>query len=422
MYANCGLLSEAHTVFHGLAVKDIVAWNALVLGCAGQGVVKEALHHFKQMPLRNTAPDAATFAGILKLCGNSECMQTGLELHASIVKQGFEGDDVVGKGLVEMYIKCSDVKSAHEILYKMPVGTILLWNALIGMFLDQGLYNDALSCFTQMQFKGLTPDRRSWSGLILAHAEQGDSEKAISLYMQMQGQSLTPDAVVLSSLLKACGCAIMLQLGRRIHAVIAAPQIMDVNFATAFVDMYARCGSMTEAQQLFDAMPEKDIVTWDALMRGYASHGDTELVFHLFERLTNDGLQPDEVIFLTILSLCKHVGLLERGKKYFEVMSMDYDLTPSIKHFTCLIDLLGRSGDLYEALQLANQMPFQPSLVVWHTMLGACQQVGSIELGRLAYEQAVGLDRKHATACVLMANIYADAHMWEEEEKVENMR
>eukprot|EP00250_Pteridium_aquilinum_P012873 c20998_g1_i1 orf=1-420(+) len=138
--------------------------------------------------------------------------------------------------------------------------------------------------------------------------------------------------------------------------------------------MYSKCGSMCDAQEVFDAMPMKDIVAWNALLTGYARQGERELVLSLFDKMRADNIQPDRVAFLTVLTVCCHAGLMVEAQEYFELMIRVYRITPTIEHFNCLVDLFGRAGHLSEAVGMLDNMPFQPDYVVWSTMLGACQK------------------------------------------------
>ena len=334
------------------------------------------------MELKNVSPDVTTFIEILNAFSNLKDKFSGLNLHAAVMKKGLDKDLSVANALVEMYATCMPKKAALEIFYNMLVIDPMSWNVLINKFIEEGHLEEALDILQQMQSKGLSLGKVTWMGLISAYVEHGETEKSLTFCRKMQEQGLAPDSGILVSIVKGCGNEALLEIGKRNHAqVIARQEFIGVDLATSFVDMYAKCGNMTNAQDLFDSIPTLDIMTWDALIRGYVYQGESLVVFNLFERLVQTSLHPDGVIFLAILTLCMHVGLLEKAHSYFEVMRKEYGVTPGIKHFACVIDLLGRAGQINEAVRIIGTMPFHPNLVMWHTILGACQKLGNVELG-----------------------------------------
>ena len=184
---------------------------------------------------------------------------------------------------------------------------------------------------------------------------------------------------------------------------------MEVTETSALIEMYAKCGSMLEAQQVFDIRQPRSLIEWTSLISGYARNGENDIVFELFEKMREESLWPDEVTFLSLLSACCHVGLVNHGQRYFDAMKK-YGLTPSIKHYNCMIDLFGRAGRLEEAVLALKNMPFQPDLVSWSTLIDACRRWGNLDLGREAFENMSRLNEKGAGSFVLMSNLYANVN------------
>lgn len=374
MYTKCGSLVEAQKVFDKLPVQDVVSWTALIAGYADHGCNKEALNCFDQMQLKGVSPNMVTFVSTLRVCGSIGVIDRSLEMHAEIVNKGYELESPVRGYLVDLYIKCGLLGEAEVTFESLLLKDAGAWKALIMGYAEHGLGDEAMACFRQMQLKGVSPDIVLWNSVILGYAEQRQSDKAFNVYLQMQEQGLLPNNVTFLNILRACGDSSALGNGKRAHTHLhkdGGVKITDTNLTTALQDMYGRCGSMVNAQQVFDATPLRDLVAWNALITGYAHQGQTEPVFHLFHGLQEEGIRPDATTFLGILNVCNHMGLLEMGCHYFESMSKEHGITPTIKHHSCMLDLLGRAGHFNEVVVMLEKMPFQPDLAVWHSVADA---------------------------------------------------
>ena len=186
--------------------------------------------------------------------------------------------------------------------------------------------------------------------------------------------------------------------------------------------MYAKCGSLEEAEVVFGKLLVQDVVSWTALITGYALLGDSEHVFYTIDRMIETGAKPDIITLMSVLNACSQGGLVEKGQLYFETFITNYGLSPTIEHYNCIIDLLCRAGHIDKAIGMTKKMPFHPGIVVWHTILGACRKWSNIELGRYAFERAIQLDDKDVSVYVCMCNIYVDASMEEEAMAIDAMR
>ena len=184
---------------------------------------------------------------------------------------------------------------------------------------------------------------------------------------------------------------------------------VDLVLGNALADMYGKCGLIREAHGVFDKLRARDVVTWTSLITGYAQIGDNETVFHLFERMRRECEPPNLMTFVGVLTACSHCGLVDKGEGYFEAISY-----PSTEHYSCLLDILGRAGQLDKAVAVINKMPFHPTLMVWHAVFGACKKWGNLELARDVFEFVMQLDGKDAASFVSMSNIYACADMPED--------
>lgn len=368
MYAKCNSLVEARDVLDAMPFRSLVSWSALITGYAQNECGKEALYCFEQMQEEGLSPDAMTFASCLKACGSIDAIGKGREMHLLITKEGLEDGQFIGSALVSMYAKCGALFEAQEVFLKLPIQGLVLRNALMAGYAEHGCCKEAQACFEQMQLDGIFPNVASWNAVICAFARQGESDKAFSLYAQMQEQALLPDKATFVSLLNACAGKTALEAGRKLYCCVQKSEL-DSIMATAIINMYTKCGSTEDAQLVFDAMPTKDVVGWTALIAGYGRQGESELVFHWFEKMKQEGIRPNKVTLLSVLNACSHLGLVNEGQAYFDAMVEEYGIIPNIQHHNCMVDLHKRAGQLDEAIVKFENMPFKPNSVTWSTVL-----------------------------------------------------
>ena len=377
MYAKCGSVSRARELFEKLHVRDVVSWNALIAGYVQHEHGEEALNCFNKMKREGVAPDAITLACSLKACGCIKAAKLGREIHSEVARRGLlEGDVVLGSTLVDMYIKCGLLENAKEVFINLPVRDVITWTALISGYAQHEFGEEALNCFKEMQNSGFSPN-----------------------------------AMTLASSLKACGSVGAAEKGKELHLEILRKGLLkrDLILGTALVDMYAKCGMLRRAQDVFNNLPYRDIVLWNSLISGYAQVGEIESVLGSFEEMRVEGRKPDQVTFVSVFNACSHAGFVDCGQAYFIAMSKDYGIAPIPEHHMCMVDLFGRAGQLERAVGVVNIAPCHPNVMLWRTVLGACRKWGDVDLGRKAFEQAVWLGEKEAATYICAYNIYADA-------------
>ena len=382
MYAKCGELVRAKGVFDELPARDVVSWTALISGYAQQGRSEEALECIKEMQYRSFAPDFVTFICILKACSSIGAVAKGEEIHAQIVKEGLIGKSrALGNALIDMYFKCGSLVKAQEVFHEIPVQDVI-----------------------------------SWTTLISGYVRHGHGEQAIKGFERMQIEAILADAVMFVYVLKACGIMGMIVKGQQIHTQIITEGWLERNIivGNALVDMYAKCGALVKAQNVFDTLPFRDVVSWNALISGYAQLGRDEIVFDLFDKMLDEKKEPNLVTFTTVLNACSHGGLLDEGHMYFEAMGQSFGIVPTVEHCACMIDLFGRAGNFDDAITVIGKMPTSDYLPLWIALLGACTKWGNLDLGGQAFEHVVGLNGKCSPAHASMRNIYAITLMREE--------
>ncbi|XP_057837821.2 pentatricopeptide repeat-containing protein At3g16610-like [Cryptomeria japonica] len=387
MYAKCGSIDKAHKLFDKMPKRNEVSWNVMIAGYAQNGFYEKALETFEQMQLAGVKPNSATFASILPACAKMGTLEHGMDIHQCVMVGGFSSDIIVGNALLDMYAKCGSIDKAHELFDRMLERDVISWNTMIAGYAQNGFVRKALETFKQMQLAGVKQNSATFATILPACAKMGALEQ-----------------------------------GMDIHQSIREGEILsNVKVGNALVDMYAKCGSIDKARELFDGMPQRDVITWNAMIAGYAQNGVCKDALKTFELMKHSGTYPDTVSFACVLCACSHAGLVDEGCTYFNHMSNPYCITPTVDHYVCMVDLLGRAGYLEDTLNFIIKMPVKPVLVVWMCFLGACRSHMNIGLGVFTAILLFDLDPKNTATYVLLSNIYAEVGRWDEVQMVRRL-
>ena len=380
MYAKCGSIDDARLAFDKMEERDVITWNVMIGGLAEHGCGHEAYELFLQMQREGFKPNAITYISILNACASAGALEWVKDVHTHAREAGFESDVRVGSALVHMYAKFGSIDDARLAFDKMQERDVITWNVMIG-------------------------------GL----AEHGCGHEAYELFLQMQREGFKPDAFTYSSILNACASAGALEWVKEVHMHAREARFeSDLRVGSALVHMYAKCGSIDDARLAFDKMQERDVVTWNVMIGGLAQHGCGHEALEVFRSMIADGVKPNEISFVAVLSACSHSGLVDEGRRLFLAMTQDYGIEPTVVLCNCMVDVVGRAGHLEEAKLFIDKMPVEPNEATWGALLGACRTYGNVDLGKLAANELLKLEPMDASAYVLLSNIYAAAGKWEE--------
>lgn len=262
----------------------------------------------------------------------------------------------------------------------------------------------------------------SWTTMITGYVQNGHANDAVKLFRQILLVDMKLDPIIITSVLAAIASLAALQQGKEIHGYTIRRGILaNVFVGSALIDMYAKCGNVDIAQKVFYQLPEKNVVSWTAMIVGYGMHGLSGDAFTFFSQMQQAGIKPNHITFIGLLSACSHAGLVDKGRQYFDCMTKDYCIKPQIDHYACMIDILGRAGHLDEALRFLNMMPLEPGPAIWGSILGACRIYRNIKLGKLAAEHLFDLEPNNPGNYVLLSNIYASAGKWDDVKSVRKM-
>ena len=232
---------------------------------------------------------------------------------------------------------------------------------------------------------------------------------------------IDPDKVTLVVALSACASIGSLDMGKWIDKYALERGIQhDIYVATALLDMYAKCGSLDDALRVFEDMPQKNEVSWNAMMSALAFHGRATEAISIFRRMIEEGgaARPDKITFIGVLSACVHAGLVDEGRWLFSSMSSLFGLTPKIEHYSCMIDLLARAGHVHEAWSLIKTMPEKPDEVSLGALLAACQKCKNVDVAERVTQLLLELEPSNSGTYIISSKIYAQLNKLEDSAKM----
>ena len=379
MYSKWGLFTWAVNVFNRLPCKDVVTWNVLINGYVQFGDPYHAMEFFHELQLSKIHPDAGTMVGLLHACSLLNDLHQGTSIHGQIMRSGFESDCPVRNALIDMYAKCGSLSSAEFLFYKTE----------------------------------FTKDEVSWNVIIAGYMQNAHAKKAISTFYHMIMENFRPNLVTFVNVLPAVASLAALREGMAFHAyIIRMGFLSNTLVGNSLIDMYAKCGQLNYSENFFNEMENKNTVSWNAMLTGYAVHGQGNNAIALFSLMQESHVQVDSVSFINVLSACRHAGLIEQGWKIFESMCEKHHFEPELEHYACMVDLLGRAGLFDETLILIKTMPMKPDAGVWGALLGACKMYSNIKLGEIALQHLVKLEPENATNYVVLSSLFAESGNW----------
>ncbi|XP_042494694.1 pentatricopeptide repeat-containing protein At1g08070, chloroplastic-like [Macadamia integrifolia] len=465
----------AREVFYRIQEPNLFLYNTLIRGSLINSLAEEAIFLYLRMRGENLLPNNFTYPFVLRACEDQLELRRGKEVHGCIIRTGFGSDPYVLTTLLNMYSVCEgSMRAATKVFDEMPVRDVVSWNSVIAGYLRHGDLVSAATYFDHAPEKSLVSwnsmvsgyanlgrikeakrlfmempmkDAASWNSLISGYIKVGDMvsaerifeqmqekdvvswtamidgylkyglyDRSLTLFRQMQLVKIRPTEVTLLSVLTACANLGALETGSWIHGYINKNGIeIDNNLGTALIDMYAKCGNMEKALDVFINMGrKKDVITWTAMIVGLAMNGRCRESLEFFSNMVTERVRPDEVTFLGVLCACSHAGLIEEGTHYFESMSKDYSLVPKIEHYGCMVDLLGRAGLLEKAEEFVKTMPIKPDSVIWGSLFSASQVHKNVDVGERAMKYLLKMDPENIGNYVTLSNIYACTGRWDD--------
>ncbi|XP_015901811.3 pentatricopeptide repeat-containing protein At4g32430, mitochondrial [Ziziphus jujuba] len=482
MYSRWGRLLEARRVFDEMPNRDLVSWNAMLSGYTQEGDHGlEAVLIFIKMVKEGMDLDHVSFTSAVSACGYEKNLELGRQIHSLAIKSGYGTHASVSNVLISTYSKCEVIEDAKLVFQLMHERNVVSWTTRISMEEDdvmslfnemrlEGVYpNDVtfVGLIHAISIKNLVEEGQiihgfcikssflselnvlnsfitmyaklnsmqdsvkvfeelncreiiSWNALISGFAQNGLCQKALQMFLSAIIEC-KPNHYTFGSVLSAIADAedISLKYGQRCHAYLIKLGLnTDPIISGALLDMYAKRGSICESERVFYDTPHRSQFAWTAIISAYAGHGDCESVIKLFEEMETERVRPDSITFLSVLTACSRKGMVEMGRRVFNSMVNNYKIEPSPEHYSCMVDLLGRAGQLEEAEEMKDRIPGKPGLSVLQSLLGACKLYGNVEMGERVIKALMELETMESGSYVLMSNLYAEKGEWEKVAKI----
>ncbi|XP_059646333.1 putative pentatricopeptide repeat-containing protein At3g13770, mitochondrial [Cornus florida] len=381
-YAKCECLGDARQVLDEMPEKNVVSWTAMISAYSQRGYASEALSLFVKMLRSGTMPNGFTFATVLTSCTGALGFNHGRQIHSLIIKGIFESNIYVGSSLLDMYAKSGKIHEARGVFESLPE-------------------RDVVSC----------------TAIISGYAQLGLDEEALELFRRLQREGMASNFVTYASVLTALSGLAAIDHGKQVHSHVLRSELPSyVVLENSLIDMYSKCGNLTYSRRIFDNMSERTVISWNAMLAGYGKHGMGPAVVDLFKFMREENnVKPDRITFLAVLSGCSHGGMEDRGLEVFdEMVSGKEGVEPEIEHYGCVVDLLGRAGQVEKAFEFIKSMPFEPTAAIWGPLLGACRVHQNVDIGEHVANRLLEIEPENAGNYVILSNLYASAGRWED--------
>uniref|UniRef100_A0A5K1FLU9 Pentatricopeptide repeat-containing protein n=2 Tax=Nymphaea colorata TaxID=210225 RepID=A0A5K1FLU9_9MAGN len=355
------------------------SWNCVIRGFSGSNTPIQSILAYSRMLRLSRKPNNLTFPFLFKACTNLRAVEGGQQIHAQLAKTLYATDIYSQNSLIHFYSSCGEMDDAAQVFDNMPSRTVVSWNSMIHGFIRNGYFDEGVHFFARMRFSDVEADEVTIVSLLSAAAKLGN-----------------------------------VSLGKLVHCYIERRLAMNVHLGTSLVDMYAKCGAVNVAKKLFDRISEKNVWTWSAMILGLAVNSLTEDALQLFHEMKLVPVGPNYVTFLGLLCACSHSGLVKEGCEYFDLMRNEYGIEPTMIHYSAMVDLFGRCGQLDDAYNFIRNMPVEPDAVIWRTLLGACCIHGNVRIGEKVSKELLEIEPDRCGNYVISSNMYAEAGLWEE--------
>lgn len=377
-YFKCGRPGSAQKVFDEMRERSVITWTAMVSGMARSELFEKGLVLFREMRGEEAA-NSLTYSSALLACSGMRAVREGRQIHGLVLKSGFVSDLCVESSLMDVYSKCGAIED-----------TCLMFR-----------------CCEEH-------DEVSLTVMLVGLAQNGLEENALELFAEMMGKGMEIDANMVSAVLGAFGTSAQLALGKQVHSLVTKKRLdQNVFVCNGLINMYSKCGELRDSNEIFGAMVQRNAVSWNSMIAAFARHGHGSEALQLYEKMESEGIKPTDVTYVSLLHACSHVGLIDEGMEFLDLMSSAHGFTPRIEHYSCVVDMLGRAGLLKEAKEFIEGLSVKPKALLWQALLGACGVQGDLATGQYAAENLLLEEPDSLSAYVLLAKLYSSEGKWE---------
>ncbi|KAF3772719.1 Pentatricopeptide repeat-containing protein [Nymphaea thermarum] len=439
MFSRCDDLKEARRVFDEMSQRNIFTWSAIIGGYAREGLWAPVTELFARMIQEGITTDAFLLPKVLQACGNLGLLRMGRTIHSMAIRMGFDGLLHVYNSLMAMYWKSGELNTARRLFDQMPLRDCVSWNTMISGYCAFNQNEEALKLFYQMQVEGIepipmtwniliagynqvgncdfalellqrmkshgcNPDVYTWTAMISGYSQNNRENEALSLFVEMLLAGIKPNGLTVTSALSVCADMKNLRRGMEIHSVgVKLGWATNLLVANALIDTYAKCGKLESARVVFDAVPERDIFTWNSMIAGYAQAGFCGKAHDLFCQIESSGIRRNTVTWNIMISGYMKSGDEEQALELFQEMETRDGVNRNTSSWNAIIAGSVQNGHSDKALQIFRQMlslSVRPNQVTMLSILPAyANLLGAKKVRELhAYLFHVGLDSEAAIA------------------------
>lgn len=396
------------------------AYNYLVAGYFKEGSFAESIELIRKLGFTDERPDGFTLSMALKISATMFSLCLARQVHAQIVRLELGADEVLLAALTDSYVKNGRLSYARRVFESMPDRNLVCSTALLVGHMKEKSFVDAEVIFDSIVEKDIVV----YNAMIEGYSQMSETAvRSLEIYKDMQGLSFRPTVSSFVSVIGACSLLSAVGFGEQVHAqIIKTDTFSHVKCGSALVDMYSKSGRVVAARRVFDHMPERNVISWTAMIDGYGKNGMPDTALELFCLMRVSSVKPNLATFLSALSACGHAGLVSSGREIFESMEKDFGLEPRMEHYACMVDLLGRTGGLKQAYDFILRIPVMPNSDVWAALLGASRLHGDVEMADVAAKMVFELTgNERPGAYMALSNTFAAAGKWEDVNQVRNL-
>ncbi|PHT46242.1 Pentatricopeptide repeat-containing protein [Capsicum baccatum] len=419
LHMQTGQVDLALAQFEQMNARDIVSWNSMITGYSQHGFDILALNMFSKMLEESSLePDRYTLASVLSACAKLGELNVGKQIHARLIRTEFDMSGAVGNSLICMYSRCGSLDIARKILEdnRKSSVNVIAFTALLDGYIKLGDISPARKIFDSLKDRDVVV----WTAVIVGYVQNGLNDDAMELFRLMVKEGPDPNNYTLAAMLSVCSSMASLNHGKQIHsAAIKAGEALSVSVSNALITMYAKAGNISCARRVFDMIHlNRDTVSWTSMILALAQHGLGNEALQLYENMLALGMKPDHITYVGVLTACTHVGLVAQGRSYYTMMKEMHGIEPTSSHCACMIDLFGRAGLLEEAQDFIENMPIEPDVIAWGSLLASCRVHKKVELAKVAADRLLSIDPENSGAYSALANVYSACGKWDEAAKI----
>ncbi|CAN4107439.1 unnamed protein product [Withania somnifera] len=409
--SNLGFVNYVYSIFTSTPNLNIYLYNTLIsILSRQQHLYKDALCLYKQARAIRLYHDTYSIPFVLS---SVTCLITSRQIHCEAILTGLNKDVHVATSILRKYAHFGCIADARKVFDEMRSKNVGLSNAMIAGYVQVHDMDTAKYMFDSMVEKNVV----SWTTIIAGYVQGNQFSKAIGVFRKMMSMEVgvKPDEVTMLAAISACAHLGEHELGEWIHSYIIKHRLRrTVSLNNTLIDMYAKSGNVRKAVELFESMETRSVVTWSIMISALAFNGNGREAINMFSRMEMDGIRPNSVTLIAVLSACSHAGLVEEGRLYFKTMEEKHGISPDIRHYGCMVDLLGRAGYLDEAANMVTTMPFGANAAIWGSILAAARNQGHVELGEQALQHLTEVEPHNSGNYSLVSNTYAALGRWSE--------